>query len=325
MRLFGNSKNTSGQKKAGRSNERQLGFQGLEERQMMAANITVVNLSYSAGAPYYVSVTGTDSHDDIVIENVQMKGYVDVKVTIKDGTTGNVLKQKTFSGGNGNLPDHFIVSGLNGNDTIINNTGIKSVMDGGNGADVLIGGSADDTLMGRAGNDSIDGRGGNDTLYGDAGYDWLWGREGADWLYGGTENDHLVGDQGMDHLFGEAGNDWLYGGANDDVLDGGDGDDYLAGQAGNDTLKGGLGLDTLDGGADNDVLDGGYDGKQDVMTGGTGRDTFVRRVSSFGWPGTTVLEGENVLDFNAVDDVFSNVVVEPVLTLNTQPVLAIAF
>ena len=112
----------------------------------------------------------------------------------------------------------------------------------------------------------------------------------------------------MDHLFGEAGNDWLYGGTNDDVLDGGDGDDYLAGQAGNDTLKGGLGLDTLDGGADNDVLDGGYDGKQDVMTGGAGHDTFVRRVTGSGLF-RQVVEGENVLDFNATDDVFSNQVV----------------
>src|SRR5205823_2963957 len=70
-------------------------------------------------------------------------------------------------------------------------------------------------------------------------------------------------------LIGGAGNDVLTGGRGDDVLDGGDG---------NDTLSGGRGLDVLNGGAGNDTLDDGVkDGKQDILIGGSGADTFARR------------------------------------------------
>lgn len=88
---------------------------------------------------------------------------------------------------------------------------------------------------------------------------------------GGAGNDTINGSAtGVSLLLiGGAGNDTLTGGRGNDTLDGGEGDDVLTG---------GKGLDTLNGGAGNDTLDDGVkDGKADVLIGGSGRDTFVRR------------------------------------------------
>ncbi len=88
---------------------------------------------------------------------------------------------------------------------------------------------------------------------------------------GGDGNDVLTGAATGVNLI-------LIGGAGDDVLTGGRGNDVLDGGLGNDTLSGGKGLDVLDGGDGDDTLDDGVkDGKQDVLIGGTGADTFVRR------------------------------------------------
>jgi hypothetical protein len=71
---------------------------------------------------------------------------------------------------------------------------------------------------------------------------------------------------------GEAGNDQLSGGLGDDRLDGGTGNDMLYGDYGADRLIGGDGNDVLHTG------DHGYtapsEGKQSILTGGGGRDTF---------------------------------------------------
>ena len=111
------------------------------------------------------------------------------------------------------------------------------------------------------------------------------GGDGNDVLNGGAANSQL-------QLFGGAGDDSLTGGLRADTLSGGDG---------NDKLGGGRGLDTLDGGAGNDTLDDGVkDGQQDLLSGGTGADTFVRRQTNRASAPVPLFD-ELVLDFASAD------------------------
>ncbi|MCI0699821.1 MAG: hypothetical protein L0241_01880 [Planctomycetia bacterium] len=116
----------------------------------------------------------------------------------------------------------------------------------------------------------------------------------------GVTNVVSDGGDGNDILNGRASNVklQLFGGMGDDMLSGGNKADSLIGGEGNDSLKGGRGLDTLDGGGGNDTLnDGVKDTQQDVLVGGTGADTFVRRqLNPSGSP--VPLFDELVLDFN---------------------------
>src|SRR5262249_18432541 len=87
------------------------------------------------------------------------------------------------------------VEGGNGNDTIINDTYLISVLRGGKGDDTIKGGSAADLIEGGLGSDVLEGRGGNDQLYAN--------KKGAtasdlatDVLYGGDGDDFLFGSRG---------------------------------------------------------------------------------------------------------------------------------
>ncbi|WP_424094541.1 calcium-binding protein [Moorena producens] len=118
----------------------------------------------------------------------------------------------------------------------------------------------------------------NNTINGNSSNNYLWGSSGNDVLYGNDGNDTLAGDIGNDTLSGGSGNDYLYGYSDNDYLYGNSGNDYLDGYSGNDSLYGGQGNDTLTGGSGNDSLQG-YQGisygELDLLTGGTGGDTFV--------------------------------------------------
>lgn len=117
-----------------------------------------------------------------------------------------------------------------------------------------------DRLIGGAKNDYLDGGNGVDALYGNGGNDIL--EAGKDdhysnYLDGGSGIDYLYGSYGKDSLNGGAGDDWLFGGANNDYLFGGDGVDHLYGGDGDDRLNG-----------------GGDDDKWDCMYGEAGSDFF---------------------------------------------------
>ena len=170
-----------------------------------------------------------------------------------------------------------LIDALDGNDQL-NGYGGDDVLNGGEGADEIFGGSGKDTLH---------GDGGNDILKGDLDDDLLTGGDGDDDVYGGMGQDTLYGGYGADTLYGGLGSDQLWGGKDDDALIGGYGQDTLIGGLGGDSLFGGEGNDWIDGiDADDaaDFLNGGagqdilFAGKNDILTGGHGADTFVIRL-----------------------------------------------
>jgi Ca2+-binding RTX toxin-like protein len=113
--------------------------------------------------------------------------------------------------------------------------------------------------------------GARDILFGGMGKDLAYGGSGNDLIYGEQHDDFLIGGRGDDDLFGDSKS---YEGA--DFLFGGSGVDDLLGYGGADKLFGGNDRDMLDGGAGDDFLYGRLDGHVDTMTGGLGKDTFVR-------------------------------------------------
>ncbi|MBM2617134.1 calcium-binding protein [Actinoplanes sp. LDG1-06] len=120
-----------------------------------------------------------------------------------------------------------------GNDTLINNSGLGMTAWGRAGSDKITGGPLKDDVYGGEGNDGIWGLGGNDVLRGEGGDDAVSGGDGADVLSGSTGNDRLYGGEGNDRA--------IYGGPGNDRLEGGPGDDFLRGDAGNDIELGGPG------------------------------------------------------------------------------------
>jgi Ca2+-binding RTX toxin-like protein len=116
-----------------------------------------------------------------------------------------------------------------------------------------------------------------------------YGGGGNDTLLGGDQNDTLHGDKAD----GFTGNPIIgnvtfaaYDTANDgdDFIAGYGGDDSLFGDGGNDHLSGGPGSDSLDGGSGSDFLYGGPRGQGflDILTGGTGPDSFMLSYSEEG-------------------------------------------
>ncbi|MFI5935878.1 calcium-binding protein [Actinoplanes sp. NPDC051494] len=152
-------------------------------------------------------------------------------------------------------------------DSVVNRTGLRSVIDGGTGNDRITGGPKRDDILGGKGNDKIWGLGGRDFIRPGYGDDLVHGGDGEDHigddgvdgvtdppsgndrLYGDNGPDHIFGDQGTDHLDGGAGSDFLNGGPGRDVVVGGSGDDGVFGDEGSgpfvaDKVDGGTGWDT---------------------------------------------------------------------------------
>ena len=248
----------------------------------MAADISIVGSSI-------LEITGTDANDQITIENttyttrsinyftgeVYSNSIPAIKASIHNSsgvTQATYLTWQTYI-------SNINVYGLDGNDTIENETEIPSRLWGQGGNDVLLGGSADDMIFGGEGEDHIRGHEGNDYLYGNEDNDEIWGYEGTDYLFGGSGEDYLSGGSesdtigagsGNDTVFGGSGEDSIHGGSGNDSVHGGTGDDRIFGEDGADTLNGANGDDLLDGGNHNDVLNGGW--HDDELVGGSGND-----------------------------------------------------
>jgi len=187
---------------------------------------------------------------------------------------------------------YIVISGLEGNDFITNNTNKLSNIDAGPGNDIVDGGYQSDIINGGDGNDALSGRGGNDTIYGERGDNAIYGGDGNDVLYTWDGADTMVGGTGNDYLRSYAGNDLLYGGDGLDSLIAGNGNDSLYGENGTDWLWGEDGNDYLEGGTTDSAPDG--------LIGGSGYDTFATHWVWYGggagWRNLTT-----VYDFQSVN------------------------
>lgn len=234
--------------------ESRLIVESLEGRIVLAASI---GFDVRQGV---LSVVGGDG-DDVAVIGKQGANIVASLTT----STGTFSKSVPASG-----VRYLAFSGLAGNDSFTNNTGVPSKAEGGAGNDTLRGGSANDLFVGGDGRDTLLGNGGDDALSGGGGDDSLDGGDGNDSIDGSLGNDVENGGNGNDVLLGGAGIDSLNGGAGDDSLDGGDGNDTARGGLGNDRLLGGGGADSLFGDTGSDRLAGG--GGDDSLDGGEGDD-----------------------------------------------------
>lgn len=198
---------------------------------------------------------------------------IDDRVPIKAGkgckqVKGDKTKVRCTTKGE---PTRVRVYTYDRNDSIVNDSGLPSTLEGGTGNDTIVGGARADYIFDEAGNDKIWGNGGNDTIYPEIGDDVVHGGAGDDTIMdaGGkySGNDWLFGDDGSDDVFGEAGNDHIYGGYGDDLLRGGPGADYIDGGYGDDIL---VGNDCGQGSAV-----GGCNAK-DTLIGGPGNNTIIK-------------------------------------------------
>lgn len=197
-----------------------------------------------------------------------------------------------------------LVSGTDGDDTLVAAAVGRSRLLGGAGDDVLLGAN-NAKMLGGDGDDSYTVRGLNDIVIEHAGggidvvsstinytlpdnVEQLRLLAGGLTGHGNALDNRLSGSDGNDKLYGHAGDDMLTGGGGDDMLWGGSGDDILRGDAGNDTLYGEAGNDRLYGGGGDDVMYGG--GGINTFEGGAGRDrlfgggradTFLYRTEDF--------------------------------------------
>jgi Ca2+-binding RTX toxin-like protein len=138
-------------------------------------------------------------------------------------------------------PQHVVLGGTPGNDTIQGGRGMDTLW-GGGGNDLLDGGDEADKVHGGDGDDIITDHG---TPTGAA--DFLHGDEGNDVISNGAGNDLVFGGGGQDFI--NAGPDFteVFAGRDNDFVLGGVGNDALLGNEGNDWIEGGEGFDTLSG------------------------------------------------------------------------------
>jgi len=233
--------------------ERALNVESLEGRIVLAAAIGYDRASRT------VSIVGSEGSDSAQVR--QQGANLVVSLNSAAGGFSRVVPAAQVS--------RVVFTGLAGNDTFTNQTGIASRADGGAGDDILRGGRGVDQLSGGDGNDQLFGGEGNDTLDGGTGNDAAWGGAGNDQVMGGDGNDKVYGDAGNDSLWGGFGNDELSGGVGNDALQGEKGNDWFDGGAGSDKIVGGEGMDmevdTGDRFADGDTDGDGYDNDYDSM------------------------------------------------------------
>ncbi len=277
------------------------------------------------------SLHGLDGDDVLIGDSaiVSFSGNAIASIRLTDDTIGN----DTISAGNGN---NWILAGL-GNDAITSGSGnnfiasdlallnasgglvtsLESLISGTDGNDSIISGAGNDVVIGGNGSDSINAGGGRNVVSGDRGsvflnngvpttarsfvsvlsgvdlittgngIDSIFGGGNGDTINAGSGNNVVLGDDGAiifsagnpnaiqtnpstndgnDTITTLFGNDVIHTGDGDNIVNAGDGHDDVFGGTGKDTLNGQSGDDFLVGSLGDDTLDGGSG--NDVMFGG---------------------------------------------------------
>jgi hypothetical protein len=220
---------------------RTLRMEGLEERRLMAADISldpvtgILKIEVDDGRAVEVRQNINKPQDSSGFAPISSISAALARILSGvEVVVGGKLQQT--------VPSYLVKEvqfiGSNRNDRFTNNTDIDSTAQGYGGNDVLIGGSGSDSFYGGDGTDTLYGGTGNDILFGGAQDDMLDGGSGNDVLSGDAGQDKLYGRSGYDNLFGGDQKDWLYGGSGSDTLIGGRGNDILKGSSGKDAFLG---------------------------------------------------------------------------------------
>ena len=195
---------------ARRTTRPHLCIESLENRQMMAANLTA---SLTSGV---LSIDGTHQGDTIVVR--QIGNQISI-----DGVAGRFdASQVTLIAIDSKQGNDFIRLDVPGQEVTK-----LALIDAGEGNDVVRGGNGGDVVLLGSGNDLAITNGGNDIVDGGAGNDRIWTGAGHDVVDGGDNDDYIVLGAGDDTAFGGTGNDRVWSEIGNDQVSGGDGDDEI--------------------------------------------------------------------------------------------------
>jgi Ca2+-binding RTX toxin-like protein len=273
-----------------------LRYESLEDRQLLAASF-----SYNA-ATRVLTVTGTESADIFVLNEVSVGGTPSLSVAVSTGNTTVTSSSYPTSS-----IERVVMNGLGGDDRFSASASSRPLtLDGGAGNDLFFGGQANDLLIGGSGDDRMGGGPGNDTYRfsgsSNLGTDTLIdaAAEGADTLdfaslaqgvsidLANNSTTQTVA-PGLLSLKLEAAYNLP---ANAESLENVVGTPYA------DTIRGNARFNSLTGSGGNDVLEGR--GGDDVLNGGSGDDTYVFGASGYLGADTIVeSSGSDTLDFSS--------------------------
>ena len=116
---------------------------------------------------FTLNVTSDNASDAITVNPVNTFGQQVV-------ANGRVVFQGAFN------VRQLIVRGNGGNDLVVDNLNVPSIILAGTGNDTVFGGPNADRIFGESGNDRLEGRAGNDGLTGGEGADRFVGGPGTD-------------------------------------------------------------------------------------------------------------------------------------------------
>jgi len=216
-----------------------------------------------------IIITATHGNDGILV------GTVGANVVVLAVDAGGV----TLAAFPRAAVDLIGIDAHRGNDHILINHDVRTIMNLHDGDDVVVGSAGYDDIQAGDGRDVVVGRGGGGSLWSGPRADAVVGGSGQDRIFGGMGNDALHGKREDDRVVGMPGNDLLLGGFGTDTMEGRDGNDLMFGGPGPDTMFGGMNDDVLCGGTANDELFGLWGNDQlfgeeqaDRHDGGAGND-----------------------------------------------------